>query len=51
MSDNGRGFAVEDAVKHGLAGLRDRITALGGTVRIVSQLEDGTTLTATLPVP
>jgi signal transduction histidine kinase len=51
VSDHGCGFDVEETEHHGLAGLRDRITALGGAVRVLSRPESGTVLTATLPVP
>jgi signal transduction histidine kinase len=50
VADDGRGFDP-DALSHGgLAGLRDRIRALGGTVSIASQPGHGTRITASLPV-
>jgi NarL family two-component system sensor histidine kinase LiaS len=38
ISDNGKGFAVEQAVGsgHGLANMRDRVEAYGGTLHISS---------------
>lgn len=51
VSDSGRGFAVEKTTQNGLAGLHDRITALGGSFHVASRPDDGVKLTAYLPVP
>jgi signal transduction histidine kinase len=50
VRDEGRGFdgAADDS--SGLAGLRDRVAAVGGHLSVVSQPGIGTTVTATLPV-
>lgn len=50
VSDDGRGFEPATARQNGLAGLRDRIRALGGTVTVASRPGDGTRISATLPV-
>jgi signal transduction histidine kinase len=50
VADDGRGFDPDTAPKHGLAGLRDRIGALGGTVTISSAPGSGTCVSASLPV-
>jgi signal transduction histidine kinase len=51
VSDNGRGFDPGSARRNGLAGLRDRIRALGGTMSITSRPGQGATVAASLPVP
>jgi signal transduction histidine kinase len=48
VRDDGRGGA-DPARGSGLAGLRDRVDVLGGTLHIVSPLGLGTTITASLP--
>jgi signal transduction histidine kinase len=50
VADDGRGFDPDAASDSGLAGLRDRIRALGGTVTIASWPGRGTHVTASLPV-
>jgi signal transduction histidine kinase len=50
VADDGRGFDPDTASQGGLAGLRDRVRALGGTVTIASQPGHGTRITASLPV-
>ncbi len=50
VSDDGCGFEPVTARQNGLAGLRDRIRALGGTVNVASRPGDGTRISATLPV-
>jgi signal transduction histidine kinase len=50
VADDGRGFDPDTATDGGLAGLRDRIRALGGTVTIASRPGHGTRITASLPV-
>ncbi len=49
VEDNGRGFKADDVQLNGLAGLEDRLTALGGQLTVASG-SSGTTVTATLPV-
>ncbi|MBL7260696.1 sensor histidine kinase [Paractinoplanes lichenicola] len=48
VADNGRGFAVESAVEGGLRGMRERLAALGGVVRIESAPGRGTRVTASV---
>jgi signal transduction histidine kinase len=50
VADDGRGFDPDTAPASGLAGLRDRIRALGGTVTIASKPGDGTRMSASFPV-
>jgi signal transduction histidine kinase len=51
VRDNGRGFAVGNApVGVGLLTMRERAEALGGTLRIESAPDAGTTITVTLPM-
>jgi signal transduction histidine kinase len=50
VADDGRGFDPDTTPDGGLAGLRDRIRALGGTVTIASRPGRGTRVTASLPV-
>ena len=52
VTDDGRGF--DTATRNGsggLAGLADRLAALGGTLEVRSQRGAGTTLTAAVPNP
>lgn len=48
VSDNGQGGA--DPLGTGLAGLRERAIAVGGTLEIASAMSAGTTLTLVLPL-
>jgi signal transduction histidine kinase/PAS domain-containing protein len=48
VRDNGSGGADPDG--HGLVGIRDRVTALGGRVRVESPPGGGTLVAATLPL-
>jgi signal transduction histidine kinase len=50
VADDGRGFDPDTASDGGLAGLRDRIRALGGTVTVASAPGSGTLISASLPV-
>jgi signal transduction histidine kinase len=50
VADDGRGFDPDAASDGGLAGLRDRIRALGGTVTVASAPGRGARITASLPV-
>jgi hypothetical protein len=47
VQDNGTGGA--DPNGHGLVGMKDRVTALGGRLEVESPAEGGTLLRATLP--
>jgi PAS domain S-box-containing protein len=49
VQDNGTGGA--DPNGHGLVGIRDRLTALGGRLEVGSPAGGGTLLSATLPLP
>jgi PAS domain S-box-containing protein len=49
VRDDGIGGADPDG--HGLVGIADRVTALGGRLEIDSPLGDGTFVAATLPLP
>jgi signal transduction histidine kinase len=50
VSDDGRGFDVGATARSGLAGLADRLEALGGSLDVDSTTGRGTTLTARLPL-
>ena len=50
VSDDGGGFDVGATARSGLAGLADRIEALGGSLDVDSATGRGTTLTARLPI-
>ena len=50
VSDDGQGFDAAHASLNGLAGLRDRVRALGGVLTISSRPGRGTDVTAVLPV-
>jgi signal transduction histidine kinase len=50
VRDDGVGFDPNGATGNGLAGLADRVSALGGSFAIESELGGGTALTAVLPV-
>ena len=45
------GVAGADPSGHGLVGLADRVTAIGGQLRVESPGTGGTVLSATLPIP
>lgn len=49
VADDGVGFVPADATGSGLTGLRDRIEAVGGSLRVASRVGEGTTVAATLP--
>jgi signal transduction histidine kinase len=48
VRDNGAGGADPDG--HGLVGMRDRVTTLGGRLEVESPAGCGTLVTATLPL-
>ena len=48
VRDNGAGVADPDG--HGLVGMRDRVTTLGGRLEIESSAGGGTLVAATLPL-
>lgn len=50
VSDLGRGVAVEEAADLGMAGLRDRLAAVGGRLEVESSAGSGTRLRAIFPV-
>jgi len=51
IADEGRGFDTAKGVQgHGLHGLKARATAVGGTLKIESQPDLGTTIAASLPL-
>ncbi len=50
ISDNGVGFDPGKVMKHGLAGLHDRFTALSGSVNVEAAPGAGTVVKARLPV-
>ncbi len=51
VHDDGKGFDLADvgASCHGLAGMRHRVEAAGGRITIVSNLKQGTRISAVLP--
>jgi len=49
VRDDGIGGA--DPSGHGLVGMADRVSALGGGLRVQSAAGGGTVVTATLPLP
>jgi signal transduction histidine kinase len=50
VGDDGRGGAIA-AAGSGLAGLADRVAAVGGVFAVASPTDGGTRVTATLPLP
>ncbi|MGH2453330.1 MAG: sensor histidine kinase [bacterium] len=50
IRDEGVGFSPAETLGDGLAGLRDRIQALGGTLEVTSAPGEGTTVTVLLPL-
>jgi signal transduction histidine kinase len=54
--DNGRGLPrshvkIDSDRGHGLAGIRERLRQLGGTLVLESEPGDGTALAASIPLP
>jgi two-component system, NarL family, sensor histidine kinase UhpB len=50
VSDNGTGLAPQGLKGFGLAGMRERIAALGGAVSIANNTEGGVTVSAEIPI-
>ena len=50
VEDDGKGFSPDDSIGLGLVGARERITALSGSLELVSAPGAGTRLTALLPL-
>lgn len=49
ITDDGQGFAVEDARGFGLGGMRKRLAELGGDLTVTSSVGDGTRILALIP--
>jgi signal transduction histidine kinase len=49
ITDDGRGFVLEESHGFGLDGMRRRLAELGGELTVTSSLGDGTRVLATLP--
>lgn len=49
VSDNGKGFDVSTARGVGLISMRERMTDIGGTIVVQSEVSKGTTITAKFP--
>jgi two-component system sensor histidine kinase DesK len=49
IEDNGRGGAIVPG--NGLSGMRERLSAIGAELRVLSERGRGTTVTASLPMP
>ncbi|TXS41930.1 sensor histidine kinase [Streptomyces sp. OR43] len=50
ITDDGRGFDVEDSHGFGLDGMRKRLAEFGGGLTVTSSLGDGTRILATIPL-
>ncbi|MFF1919866.1 sensor histidine kinase [Streptomyces sp. NPDC058221] len=50
VTDDGRGFVVEDSHGFGLDGMRRRLAEFGGGLTVTSSLGDGTRVLATIPL-
>lgn len=49
ITDDGKGFVVEDSHGFGLNGMRNRLAELGGELTVISSLGDGTRVLAVIP--
>jgi signal transduction histidine kinase len=49
ITDDGRGFVIEDAGGFGLVGMRNRMAELGGEFTVTSSIGDGTRVLAVIP--
>ncbi|MFJ6434364.1 sensor histidine kinase [Streptomyces sp. NPDC091416] len=50
ITDDGRGFVVEDSHGFGLDGMRRRLAEFGGGLNVTSSLGDGTRILASIPL-
>ncbi|MER6994329.1 sensor histidine kinase [Streptomyces sp. NPDC000410] len=50
ITDDGRGFVVEESRGFGLDGMRKRLAELGGELTVTSSVGDGTRILATFPI-
>ncbi|GAA1358274.1 sensor histidine kinase [Streptomyces beijiangensis] len=50
ITDDGRGFVVEESHGFGLNGMRRRLAEFGGELNVTSSLGDGTRILATIPL-
>ncbi|MEV7400425.1 sensor histidine kinase [Streptomyces sp. NPDC091267] len=50
ITDDGRGFVVEDSHGFGLDGMRRRLAEFGGGLTVTSSVGDGTRILATIPL-
>lgn len=50
ITDDGRGFVVDDSHGFGLDGMRKRLAEFGGGLTVTSSLGDGTRILATIPL-
>ncbi|MBB5940062.1 sensor histidine kinase [Streptomyces zagrosensis] len=50
ITDDGRGFVVDDSYGFGLDGMRKRLAELDGELSVTSSLGDGTRILATIPL-
>ncbi|MET9293597.1 sensor histidine kinase [Streptomyces sp. NPDC003077] len=50
ITDDGRGFVVEESQGFGLVGMRKRLAELGGRLTVTSSVGDGTRVLAVLPM-
>jgi signal transduction histidine kinase len=58
VSDRGRGFPVPSRLEaltegghFGMVGMQERLQLVGGSLQIISRIGEGTTVTATVPIP
>lgn len=49
VADTGCGFDIANSAGHGLVNMRDRLTAVGGTLSVHSSPRDGTRVTGVIP--
>lgn len=50
ITDDGRGFVVEESQGFGLVGMRRRLAEFGGDLTVTSSVGDGTRILATIPM-
>ncbi|MGW7271981.1 sensor histidine kinase [Streptomyces sp. NPDC054864] len=51
ITDDGRGFVVQESHGFGLDGMRKRLAEMGGELTVTSSVGDGTRVLASLPAP